>query len=34
MNFSNVFTAIKKGAVVITVNQRLARHLLEKVEQV
>lgn len=31
MNFSDVFTAIKKGAVVITVNQRLARHLLEKV---
>lgn len=33
MNFSDIFTAIKKGAVVITVNQRLARHLLNRVEQ-
>lgn len=33
MNFSDVFEAVKKGAVVITVNQRLARHLSDKVEQ-
>jgi len=33
MNFSDVFEAIKKGAVIITVNQRLARHLFDKVEQ-
>ena len=33
MNFSDVFEAIKKGTVVITVNQRLARHLSDKVEQ-
>ncbi|MBV1875264.1 MAG: DNA helicase, partial [Cycloclasticus sp.] len=33
MNFSDVFEAIKKGAVIITVNQRLARHLSDKVEQ-
>jgi probable DNA repair protein len=33
MSFSDMFSAIKKGAVVITVNQRLARHLLGKIEQ-
>ncbi len=33
MNFPESFDAIKNGAVVITVNQRLARHLLSKVEQ-
>ena len=33
MNFTDVFTAIEKGAVVLTVNQRLARHLDAKVTQ-
>lgn len=33
MNFSNAFTQLKTGAVVVTVNQRLARHLLANVEQ-
>lgn len=33
MNFPDVFSTIKNGAVVITVNQRLARHLLGKTEQ-
>ncbi|PHS71312.1 MAG: DNA helicase [Cycloclasticus sp.] len=33
MNFTDIFTAIKSGTVVLTVNQRLARHLLNKVEQ-
>lgn len=33
MNFPDVFSAIKNGAVVITVNQRLARHLLANIEQ-
>lgn len=34
MNFSSFFNAVKTDAVVITVNQRLARHLNEKIEQV
>ncbi|ORU89653.1 MAG: DNA helicase [Cycloclasticus sp. symbiont of Poecilosclerida sp. M] len=33
MDLSDVFAAIKMGAVVITVNQRLARHLLEGIKQ-
>jgi len=33
MNFSDFFKAIKQGAVVITVNQRLSRHLTSRVEQ-
>ncbi len=33
MNFSSLFNAVQTGAVVITVNQRLARHLIEKIEQ-
>ncbi len=33
MNFSSLFKAVKSDAVVITVNQRLARHLNEKIEQ-
>lgn len=33
MNFTDVFTAIENGAVVLTVNQRLARHLDAKVSQ-
>ncbi|OUR84706.1 DNA helicase [Cycloclasticus sp. 44_32_T64] len=33
MIFSDLFSALKKGTVVITVNQRLARHLLTKIEQ-
>ena len=33
MNFTNLFETIKKDVVIVTVNQRLARHLLDKVEQ-
>ncbi|MEO1889813.1 MAG: PD-(D/E)XK nuclease family protein [Cycloclasticus sp.] len=33
MNFTEIFTATKTGTVVLTVNQRLARHLLGNVEQ-
>lgn len=33
MNFTDIFSAVKQGAIVITVNQRLARSLLLKVEQ-
>jgi len=33
MNFSDILVAVKQGAVLLTVNQRLARHLLAKVEQ-
>lgn len=33
MNFADLFITIKKSAVVLTVNQRLARHLLDRTEQ-
>jgi ATP-dependent helicase/nuclease subunit B len=33
MRFSDIVLALKQGAVLLTINQRLARHLLNKVEQ-
>lgn len=33
MNFTDVFDAIKSDAIVVTVNQRLARHLSSKIDQ-